>query len=143
MAYFYWHGYCFYQGEVRTGEAGLLYGSLKEGDGIMAKSLFIRKAILRVLEMLFGVHHPLVAKYLNYLGRHYNTKGNIAKAELFYVRSLQIREDVFGPEHPNVADSLNRLAGLYDEMKDFNKSKNLYQRVKKINQEHPNEAVAC
>ena len=35
----------------------------------MAKSLFIRKAILRVLEMLFGVHHPLVAKYLNYLGR--------------------------------------------------------------------------
>lgn len=96
-----------------------------------------------MLEVLFGKHHPIVAKYLNYLARHYNTKGNTAKAELFYVRSLQIREDVFGPQHPNVADSLNRLAGLYDEMKDFNKSKHLYQRVKKINQEHPTQAIAC
>jgi tetratricopeptide (TPR) repeat protein len=109
----------------------------------MERSLFVRKSILRMLEMSFGKHHPVVAKYLNYLGRHYNTNGNIAKAELFYVRSLQIREDVFGPKHPKVADSLNRLAGLYDEMKDFNKSKNLYSRVKKINQEHPTEAIAC
>ena len=109
----------------------------------MVKSLFFRKAILRIIEILFGQHHSIVAKYLNYLGRHYNTKGNIAKAELFYVRSLQIREDVFGPQHPKVADSLNRLAGLYDEMKDFNKSKYLHQRVKKINQEHPTEAIAC
>ena len=109
----------------------------------MEKSLFFRKAILRILEVLFGKHRPIVAKYLNYLGKHYNTKGNTAKAELFYVRSLQIREDIFGRQHPNVADSLNRLAELYDEMQDFNKSKNLYQRVKKINQEHPTEAIAC
>lgn len=133
----------FIQREARLRQSGLLYDSFAGGDEIMAKSLFFRKAILRVLEILFGVHHPLVAKYLNYLGRHYNTKGNTAKAELFYVRSLQIREDVFGPQHPKVADSLNRLAGLYDEMKDFNKSKNLYQRVEKINREHPDEAIAC
>jgi len=63
----------------------------------MARSLFFRKAILRILEVLFGKHRPIVARYLNYLGRQYNTKGNTAKAELFYVRSLQIREDVFGP----------------------------------------------
>lgn len=118
-------------------------GSIGGGDYVMAKSLFFRKAILRILEMLFGSHHPIVAKYLNYLGKHYNTKGNTAKAELFYVRSLQIREDVFGPQHPNVADSLTRLASLYDEMKDFTKSKYLYQRAKKINQEHPTQIIAC
>lgn len=109
----------------------------------MAKSLFFRKALLRFLEILFGHHHPLVAKYLTYLGRHYNIKGNTAKAELFYVRSLQIREDVFGPEHLHVADSLNRLAGLYEEMRDFTRSEPLFQRANKIQKEYPADAVAC
>lgn len=109
----------------------------------MEKSLFFRKALLRFLEIFLGHHHPLVAKYLAYLGRHYNTKGNCAKAELFFVRSLQIREDVFGPKHPTVADSLNRLAGLYEEMSDFNRSEFLYKRAHKIQKEHSTEAVAC
>lgn len=114
----------------------------------MEQSLFFRKAILRLLERTAGGNHPLVAKYLNYLGRQYNRKGNTAKAELFYVRSLQIREDVLGLEHPDVADSLSRLAALYEEMKDFAKSDPLYQRAnriyeKEINQGHSPSAVAC
>lgn len=113
----------------------------------LARSLFVRKAILRMLEIVLGLHHPVVAKYLNYLGKNYKVKGNTAKAELFYVRSLQIREDVLGPEHPAVADSLTHLAGLYEEMKDFARSKPLYKRAEKIGaklgQEHPGQAVAC
>lgn len=109
----------------------------------MAKSLFFRKALLRFLEIFLGQHHPLIAKYLAYLGRQYSTKGNCAKAELFFVRSLQIREDVFGPEHPTVADSLNRLAGLYEGMSDFNRSEFLYKRAHKIQNGRPAEAAAC
>ncbi len=109
----------------------------------LARSLFVRKAILRMLEIVMGLNHPWVAKYLNYLGKNYKVKGNTAKAELFYVRSLQIREDVLGPEHPEVADSLTRLAGLYEDMKDYARSKPLYQRAEKIGQEHPGQAVAC
>ncbi len=114
----------------------------RENRGL-ARSLFVRKAILRMLEVVLGVNHPMVAKYLNYLGKNYKVKGNTAKAELFYVRSLQIREDVLGPEHPEVADSLTRLASLYEEMKDFARSKPLHQRAEKIFQKVEHSAVAC
>ena len=74
----------------------------------------------------------LEADVFNTLACLFDDKGDLPKAEEYYLKSLKILQNIFGTNHSDVADSLNNLGSLYDKMGDLQKAEEYYLKSFKI-----------
>lgn len=59
-----------------------------------------------------AIEHPLVAKTLIALARHYRARGRPSAAEPLFRRALTILDNLPGPHRANLADGLESYAAL-------------------------------
>ena len=102
---------------------------------------------LAVGEKAFGAAHFSIALSLDKLGLLYFTKGDLERAESFYLRALAMREKLDGSEHANVASSLGILGTIYLNKGNFAQTEAVYRRALAIREkafgaEHPDVASA-
>jgi tetratricopeptide (TPR) repeat protein len=104
---------------------------------------------LKMLQMIQGKDHPIVAAALHDLGCFYSIPPlpQYAHAEGFFRRSLAILEKYFGPNHFYVAELVTRVADACNSQEHFDEAESFYKRALAIYEDtlpsdHPDIATA-
>jgi tetratricopeptide (TPR) repeat protein len=73
----------------------------------------------------------LATSYRN-LGNLYSDKGELDKAENYYLKALEIFEKTLPTNHPNLATSYRNLGNLYSDKGELDKAENYYLKALEI-----------
>jgi tetratricopeptide (TPR) repeat protein len=89
-----------------------------------------------------------LATISNKIGLLYSDKGDITRAEEYYLKCLSIWQEVLRPNHPNLATIYNNLGSLYNSKGDSTRAEEFYLKCLSIRQEvlpanHPHLASIC
>ena len=74
---------------------------------------------LKLMEKLFGPHHPYIAGSLLNLAVVYSRQGKYSDALRLHNRSLAILQQTYGPRHANVGRVLNTIGTVYYKLGEF------------------------
>ena len=129
--------------------AAKLYNELGSNGGVLAlfqESRADHEHALKFGEAALGSEHPLVAVYINNLGKLLTELGDLAGARANLERALKIGEAVHGVEHRQVAIYVNNLGSVLKRLGDFAGARANYERALKIGEavygpEHPKVAL--
>ncbi|WP_411081013.1 FxSxx-COOH system tetratricopeptide repeat protein [Streptomyces sp. cmx-18-6] len=99
------------------------------GQGLIARTIAFRAAVLSHLEQSEGISHGQMVSARCALAQAYESAGNTSRAISLYEEALDACEETLGHEHPHTLITRGNLAGSYETAGNLELATTLYEQV--------------